>query len=123
MDRLSALPPLKGLPVLTGVTLQKVAYAKGKSDVIAKLDGTFRVPSTSAAANVEVTALQQSIFNAPVPGAAPAAAPTKPPGGADHVMEEAKTPESRGQKRTREEEEEEEEEESDVAMEEESEEE
>ncbi len=68
-----------------------------------------------------MTDLQQSIFNAPVPGA-PAAAPSLPPKvpGADHVMADAGTPESRGVKRPREEEEEEESDQ-DVAMEEESE--
>ncbi|KAJ9142201.1 U2 small nuclear ribonucleoprotein B [Pleurostoma richardsiae] len=101
----------------------KIQYAKTKSNTVAKLDGTFKLPS--AAANVEVTELQHSIFNAPVPGsaaasapgAAPTGLPSKPPQ-ADHVMEDAKTPESRGQKRTREEEDEDED--SDVAMEEES---
>ena len=69
-----------------------------------------------------MTDLQQSIFNAPVPGA-PAAAPSLPPKvpGADHVMADAGTPESRGVKRPREEEEMEEESDQDVAMEEESE--
>jgi hypothetical protein len=97
---------------------QKITYAKSKSNIIAKLDGTFKIPT--AAARVEVTDLQQSIFNAPVPGAASAAPalPSKPPG-ADHVMADAGTPESRGVKRPREEEEEEESDQ-DVAMEEES---
>ncbi|KAK4105854.1 RNA-binding domain-containing protein [Parathielavia hyrcaniae] len=94
-----------------------ISYAKGKSNVVAKLDGTFRIPT--AAARVEVTDLQQSIFNAPVPGAAPAApaSPSKPPG-ADHAMADAGPPEGRGVKRPREEEEEESDQ--DVAMEEES---
>ncbi|KAK4129581.1 hypothetical protein N657DRAFT_640234 [Parathielavia appendiculata] len=96
----------------------KISYAKGKSNIIAKLDGTFKIPT--AAARVEVTDLQQSIFNAPVPGAAPAApAPSSKPPGADHAMADAGTPESRGVKRPREEEEEEESDQ-DVAMEEES---
>ncbi|KAK4038747.1 hypothetical protein C8A01DRAFT_17197 [Parachaetomium inaequale] len=101
----------------------KISYARSKSNIIAKLDGTFKIPTAATAARVEVTDLQQSIFNAPVPGA-PAAAPSLPskPPGADHVMADAGTPESRGVKRPREEEEEEREEESDqdVAMEEES---
>lgn len=103
---------------------QKISYAKSKSNIIAKLDGTFKLPTVSSAAQVEVTDLQQSIFNAPLPGvstsAAPAAQglPTKPPG-ADQVMADAGTAESSGVKRPREEQEEEESDE-DVAMEEES---
>ncbi|KAK4158482.1 hypothetical protein C8A00DRAFT_39200 [Chaetomidium leptoderma] len=99
-----------------------ISYAKSKSNMIAKLDGTFKIPAAATAARVEVTDLQQSIFNAPVPGAPSAAPglPSKPPG-ADHVMTDAGTPESRGVKRPREDEEEEEEEsDEDVAMEEES---
>lgn len=96
---------------------QKIQYAKSKSHFVAKLDGTFKIPSNaSGAAVVEQTQLQQSIFNAPVAGSAPAA---KAPAGADHVMNDAGTPESRGQKRTREDEDEEDSEE-DVAMEEDS---
>lgn len=99
----------------------KVQYAKSKSNVVAKLDGTFKLPNTASAANVEVTELQQSIFNAPVPGSAAAQSslPAKPQG-VDRVMEDAGTPESRGQKRAREDEDEDEEEDSDVAMEEDS---
>jgi len=93
-------------------------YAKSKSNTIAKLDGTFKIPTS--AAQVEITDLQQSIFNAPVPGtnAAPQGLPAKP--GVDQVMKDAKdaaTPESRGTKRPRDEEEESD---SDVAMEEDS---
>ncbi|KAL2199234.1 hypothetical protein P885DRAFT_31323 [Corynascus similis CBS 632.67] len=103
----------------------KISYAKSKSNIIAKLDGTFKIPAAASAAQVEVTDLQQSIFNAPVPGASTTASglPSKPPGGGDHVMTDAATPESRGVKRPREEDKEEEEEEEsdqDVAMEEES---
>jgi U2 small nuclear ribonucleoprotein B'' len=96
--------------------IQKISYAKGKSNIIAKLDGSFKPPT--AAQQVEVTDLQQSIFNAPVPGA-PAPAPKLPPkpSGGDQVMTDAVTPESRGVKRPREEEQEEESDE-DVAMEE-----
>lgn len=100
---------------------QKVSYAKSKSNIVAKLDGTFKIPTS--AAQVAVTDLQQSIFNAPVPGnttAAPSAShglPAKPPGAADHVMKDAGTPESRGTKRPRDEEEDSD---SDVAMEEDS---
>ncbi|KAK0618394.1 hypothetical protein B0T17DRAFT_336898 [Bombardia bombarda] len=107
----------------------KISYAKSKSNTIAKLDGTFRPPATSSAAQVEVTDLQQSIFNAPVPGASTTGTTTtasaqqgilsKPSGGADTTMANAGTPEDRGTKRPREEEEEEESD-SDVAMEEDS---
>ncbi|KAL8889492.1 MAG: hypothetical protein Q9215_003236 [Flavoplaca cf. flavocitrina] len=41
-----------------------IQYGKGKSDAIAKLDGTYRMPST-AVNQVTGTELQQSIFNAP----------------------------------------------------------
>ncbi|KAK3310101.1 uncharacterized protein B0T15DRAFT_387341 [Chaetomium strumarium] len=99
----------------------KISYAKSKSNIVAKLDGTFKTPAASSAARVEVTDLQQSIFNAPVPGAPSAAAglPSKP-SGADHAMTDAGTPESRGVKRPREEEGPEDESDQDVAMEEES---
>lgn len=74
----------------------------------------------SAAAAAEMTEVQQSIFNAPVPGSAAAAAPsglpTKPPAVAGQPLASA---ENRGQKRPHEEEDEEEED-SDVAMEEDS---
>lgn len=105
----------------------KISYAKSKSNMVAKLDGTFKMPT--AAAQVEITDLQQSIFNAPLPGSAapgtsalppgPNSLPTKLTGGADHVMNDAATPESRGTKRPRDEEDEEESD-SDVAMEEDS---
>ncbi|KAK3694624.1 hypothetical protein B0T22DRAFT_76103 [Podospora appendiculata] len=110
----------------------KISYAKSKSNIVSKLDGTFRLPATSSAAQVEVTDLQQSIFGGPVTGqpatavaAQPAAAqglPSKPTG-ADHVMTDAGAPEGRGIKRPREEEEgdgQSEESDSDVAMEEDS---
>lgn len=87
---------------------------------MAKLDGTFKMP-TAGAAEVEVTDLQSSIFNAPAPGTAAAAkTPGIParPQAVDQAAEEAGTPESRGLKRPREEEEEEEESDGDVAMEE-----
>jgi hypothetical protein len=105
---------------------QKISYAKSKSNIIAKLDGSFKPPAASTAARVEITDLQQSIFNAPVPGATTAAAPSAAPGlpskpsGIDHAMADAGTPESRGTKRPREEEDQAEESDSDVAMEEES---
>ncbi|KAH8754284.1 hypothetical protein BGZ57DRAFT_76498 [Hyaloscypha finlandica] len=108
----------------------EIQYAKSKSDTIAKLDGTFRMPSAAAGA-VTATELQQSIFNAP-PSAAttiPATLPPRPEGlkppssAADHVMEDARSPTGSvaGQKRRRDEEEEpEEDSEGDVAMEEDS---
>ena len=73
----------------------------------------------SSAANVEMTAVQQSIFNAPAPGSAPAPArglPAKPPASGTQNEPAA---EARGQKRTRDEEEEEDSDE-DVAKEEDS---
>jgi U2 small nuclear ribonucleoprotein B'' len=109
---------------------QEIQYAKSKSDTIAKLDGTFRMPSAAAGA-VTVTELQQSIFNAP-PSAAttiPATLPPRPeglkppPSAADHAMEDARSPtnSAAGQKRRRDEEEEpDEDSEGDVAMEEDS---
>lgn len=59
---------------------QKIQYAKGKSDTISKLDGTFRAPVPAGA--VTATELQQSIFNAPPSAttAPPTSTPTlKPP--------------------------------------------
>jgi hypothetical protein len=82
---------------------------------VAKLDGTFKMPGSGAAV-VEQTELQQSIFNAPQPGSA--AATGAKAGATDHVMRDAGTPESRGQKRTRDEEDDDSED--DVAMEEDS---
>ncbi|ORY56689.1 uncharacterized protein BCR38DRAFT_355615 [Pseudomassariella vexata] len=96
----------------------RIQYAKSKSDTIAKLDGTYKMPGT-AAANVEMTEAQQSIFNAPAPGTAPAIAPAAPhdlPSKPSNVADDA----ARGQKRTRAEEEEEEDSDEDVAMEEDS---
>ncbi|KAI0489568.1 hypothetical protein F4859DRAFT_157184 [Xylaria cf. heliscus] len=106
----------------------KIQYAKSKSDTIAKLDGTYKLPG-SAAANVEMTEIQQSIFNAPAPTSSAASAappshalPPKPPQVTNVPVAKAPSPDNRGQKRPRDEEEEEEEEESDedVAMEEDS---
>ncbi|KAK1714800.1 RNA recognition domain-containing protein [Colletotrichum lupini] len=99
-----------------------VQYAKSKSDFVAKLDGTYKMPnSTAGASSTEVTDLQKSIFNAPAPGAASAAATgvttAKPAAGGDQTMADAQTADARGQKRTRDEEEDED---SDVAMEEDS---
>jgi hypothetical protein len=90
------------------------------------LDGTYKMPNAGAAA-VEVTELQQSIFNAPAPGTAASAAPSGLPSksaapGLDRARD-AGTPDRRGTKRPRNEEEEdgeEEESDDDVAMEEDS---
>ncbi|KAI1634364.1 hypothetical protein F4809DRAFT_643586 [Biscogniauxia mediterranea] len=103
----------------------KIQYAKSKSDTIAKLDGTYKLPG-SAPVNVEMTETQQSIFNAPAPGSsvAPTAPtthglPSKPLQTSDRVMADASSADARGQKRPRNEEEEEDSDE-DVAMEEDS---
>ncbi|KAI0531617.1 hypothetical protein GGR58DRAFT_524255 [Xylaria digitata] len=103
----------------------KIQYAKSKSDTIAKLDGTYKLPGT-AAANVEMTEIQQSIFNAPAPTSSTTSAaptshglPAKPPAAASFPVANAPSPDTRGQKRSRDEEEEEESDE-DVAMEEDS---
>ncbi|CZS94759.1 hypothetical protein WAI453_013431 [Rhynchosporium graminicola] len=100
-----------------------IQYAKSKSDIIAKLDGTFRMPS-AATGEVTATDLQRSIFDAPPSTAteAPATGGTlKPPPGpsTDQTMEEARSPtaSAAGQKRRRDEESEpEEDSEGDVAM-------
>ncbi|KAF2973008.1 hypothetical protein GQX73_g491 [Xylaria multiplex] len=103
----------------------KIQYAKSKSDTIAKLDGTYKLPGT-AAANVEMTEIQQSIFNAPAPTSSTTSAaptshglPAKPPQAVNFPVANAPSPDTRGQKRSRDEEEEEESDE-DVAMEEDS---
>ncbi|KAI1350184.1 hypothetical protein F5Y01DRAFT_316130 [Xylaria sp. FL0043] len=106
----------------------KIQYAKSKSDVIAKLDGTYKLPG-SAATNVEMTEVQQSIFNAPAPTSSAASAaptstshglPAKPPQAANVPVANAPSPDTRGQKRARDEEDEMEESDEDVAMEEDS---
>ncbi|KAL6716332.1 hypothetical protein ACLMJK_005898 [Lecanora helva] len=48
----------------------KIQYARGKSDTVAKLDGTYKLPVT-ADSEVTTTAVQQSIFGAP-PSSLPA---------------------------------------------------
>lgn len=99
----------------------KIQYAKGKSNFISKLDGTFKIPTADGATAVEQTELQQSIFNAQAPGAAPAstpaAVPKAPASGGDQTMTDANDAGNRGQKRTRDSDEESDE---DVAMEEDS---
>lgn len=57
--------------------MQKIQYAKGKSDTIAKLDGTYRMP-VAPGNEVITTELQQSIFNAP-PSSVAAQIPSKAP--------------------------------------------
>lgn len=102
---------------------QKIQYAKSKSQFVAKLDGTFKLPSTTGAATVEQTELQESIFNALPPGVAPptgsAAVPsTTTAAPADQTMTDVDTSaDNRGLKRTRDSEDESDE---DVAMEEDS---
>ncbi|KAK6843290.1 hypothetical protein PG990_004790 [Apiospora arundinis] len=101
----------------------RISYAKTKSDTVAKLDGTYKMPG-SAAANVEMSEVQQSIFNAPAPGSAAATAPAPPRGlparpPTSETSKDASGADGRGQKRTRDEEEEDDSD-SDVAMEEDS---
>ncbi|KAK0516514.1 hypothetical protein JMJ35_001117 [Cladonia borealis] len=87
----------------------KIQYAKGKSDTIAKLDGTYRMP-VAAGTEVMTTELQQSIFGAP-PSSLPAPPPA--PAGSAKALEAAKKvemdvdgkeEEPKGVKRAREEE-------------------
>jgi len=83
-----------------------IQYAKGKSDTIAKLDGTYKIPTAAGAMAAgpntgERSELQQSIFAAP-PGSASAKEAGK-------AVESAKKPDAAatGTKRPREEEEDE----------------
>lgn len=46
--------------------VQKIAYARGRSQVFNRLEGKYEPPS--AAATSMATEVQQSVFNAPVPG-------------------------------------------------------
>ncbi|KAI9865953.1 MAG: U2 snRNP complex subunit msl1 [Trichoglossum hirsutum] len=76
-DKISAFQPREQIYQLCASTIQKISYAKGKSDTVAKLDGTYKMPTVSVPAGaVEATELQQSIFNAP-PGAVAISAPPK----------------------------------------------
>ncbi|KAJ5032570.1 uncharacterized protein L3040_009170 [Drepanopeziza brunnea f. sp. 'multigermtubi'] len=101
----------------------QIQYAKSKSDVIAKLDGTFRMPS-AAAGEVTSTELQRSVFDGPPAGSsAPVTGGAlKPPSaaqGVDQTMEDARSPTTSvaGQKRRRDEDSEpEEDSDGDVAM-------
>ncbi|EEQ34436.1 hypothetical protein McanMca71_002574 [Microsporum canis] len=93
----------------------KIVYAKGNSDIVAKLRGTYNPSGVTADQGIS-TDLQKSIFNAP-PSAANAAttAPPKPVNG-----QTSEPPAPQGTKRTRDEESEGEapmDEESDVSME------
>jgi hypothetical protein len=98
---------------LNMVYFQKIVYAKGTSDVIARLRGTYNVPTSAAQPAGPSTDLQKSIFSGP-PGST--ALPPKPAG---QVNGEAHA--AHGTKRPREEESDEEEapmdEDSDVPME------
>lgn len=55
---------------LTCSSLQKIVYAKGSSNILAKLRGTYNPPSLGAAPAGASTDLQKSIFSGP-PGAIP----------------------------------------------------
>ncbi|KKA26126.1 hypothetical protein TD95_004830 [Thielaviopsis punctulata] len=113
-----AMRALQGFEFL-GLEL-KIQYAKSKSHFISKLDGTFKLPSTTqGAAEVAVTELQASIFNAPAPGSKAAETKTAPaPAPATQEKRSASPVDGRAQKRAREEESEASD--SDVAMEEDS---
>ncbi|KAL8952435.1 MAG: hypothetical protein Q9222_001670 [Ikaeria aurantiellina] len=52
----------------------KIQYGKGKSDTVAKLDGTYRMPS-AAVDQITSSEIQQSIFNGPPTSSIPATAP------------------------------------------------
>jgi len=96
-------------------------YAKGTSDIIAKLRGTYNVSTTAPAVTIS-TELQKSIFNAP-PSLATAAMTVQPPTTVNEAAAEGlETQASQGTKRPRDEESDEgdapmEEDESDVSME------
>ena len=82
---------------------QKIQYAKGKSNIVAKLDGTYRMPSV-AGTEVATTELQQSIFNAPPSSTATAATTVAPATKALQATtngEELGTDEPKGVKRGR----------------------
>lgn len=101
-------------------------YAKTKSDAIAKLDGTYRMPAAAAGA-VTSTELQKSIFDQPpssLPANPIASTTLKPPTNGEQTATDAKSPATSvaGQKRRRDDADDEPEDESDedVAMEEDS---
>ncbi|MCJ1318095.1 U2 snRNP complex subunit msl1 [Xylographa vitiligo] len=70
----------------------KIQYAKGRSNVFAKLEGVYR-PPTIAAPALGATELQQSIFNAP-PSSIATAAPTAVPAATGGVAVASKAPET-----------------------------
>ncbi|QDS72674.1 hypothetical protein FKW77_002937 [Venturia effusa] len=82
----------------------KIQYAKSKSDTIAKLDGTFKIPTfaqpeeAEATSNDQPTDLQRAVFGAPPAAGKSAAEP---------AASKEKAEEPKGMKRGREEEEEE----------------
>jgi U2 small nuclear ribonucleoprotein B'' len=81
-------------PRIASNVLQQIAYAKGKSDTVAKLDGTYKMPEPDLPEKaVEETSAQPTGFNAALEKAVP-------------VNEQDR---AKGQKRKAEEEEEEEE--------------
>ncbi|TID27826.1 RNA-binding domain-containing protein [Venturia nashicola] len=94
----------------------KIQYAKSKSDTIAKLDGTFKIPTFAqpeeavATSNDQPTDLQRAVFGAP-PAAGKAAA-------AEPAASKDKSEEPKGVKRGREEEDEEDSDDSAMEMEE-----
>ncbi|MCJ1387844.1 U2 snRNP complex subunit msl1 [Xylographa bjoerkii] len=65
---------MPNLALIEMMLLQKIQYAKGRSNVFTKLEGVYR-PPTIAAPAVGATELQQSIFNAPPSSAASAVVP------------------------------------------------
>jgi len=103
------LSPLQNLSLSAG--RQKIVYAKGQSQIILKLRGTFE-PLAPGAAAVETTELQKSIFNAP-----PSRILAKPVENEANASDNLAENPAQGVKRPREDEAEEEEE-SDVSMEE-----
>ncbi|KAL9633923.1 MAG: hypothetical protein Q9164_004406 [Protoblastenia rupestris] len=98
----------------------KIQYAKGKSDTIAKLDGTYRMP-VAAGNTTTSTNLQQQIFGVP-PSSLPAPVQAAQAATTNGEMEaDGKEEEAKGVKRGREEESDEEvamDEDSDAPMEE-----
>lgn len=78
--------------------MQKIVYGKGQSHIIAKLRGTFEMPTATTEPST-ATELQKSIFNAP-----PGSVPNKPVGAVENKPPESEV--AHGTKRPREEEEE-----------------
>jgi len=76
---------------------QKISYAKGKSDVISRLDGTAKMPEAKVEPGAS-TELQKSVFGAPSTGAdaAPVQTQALPP-----VPPPAATDSTQGTKRRR----------------------